>query len=75
MEVPGGCSSPAKRPRKASAPGLGRRRRRPNSRLGARGERERDSREGGKRAEGEADGGKKKRTGICVFFLIFFSPI
>jgi len=32
--VPGGCSSPAKRPTKASAPGLGRRRRRPRARGG-----------------------------------------
>jgi hypothetical protein len=79
--VPGGCSSPAKRPRKASAPGLGRRR--ANSRLGARArerelelelERERGG-GGGKRdaapqrtegEDGSIDGGIKKTHGLLV---------
>jgi len=50
--VPGGCSSPAKRPTKASAPGLGRRRR-----LRARGERERER----ERKNEEEEGGRGRK--------------
>jgi len=52
VEVPGGCSPPAKRPGKTSAPGLGRRR---PSRLGeGEGERERE------RERERGDGGGKR---------------
>jgi hypothetical protein len=76
--VPGGCSSPAKRPTKASAPGAAAARQSSESERVA-GERERGMQM--QRTEGE-DGGKKKnaRSSLGVFsvslknsvFLFFF---
>jgi len=84
----GGCSSPAKRPTKASAPGSGRRRRRPTSRLSLSSESERGGERDSQNARGlvegigmqRTEGGmrdrrrKKKdtRTGLLAVFHNFF---
>jgi len=65
--IPGGCSSPAKRPAKALAPGAGRGRRRHTSRRRERrGPRETDRQ---KRSRNAADGGlfgAGQRTGLLL---------